>query len=80
MPAPAVVLDLSSAEQECGDPALDRVRRAYAALAKGEVLEARSPIAEHAFAVRAWARQVSADTVSDHREGAVSVVQVRRSR
>ncbi len=80
MPDPTVVLDLSGAEQECGDPALERVRRAYAALREGEVLEARSPIAEHAFAVRAWARRVGAETVTDERTGPVAVVRVRRPR
>jgi TusA-related sulfurtransferase len=36
---------------------LERVKRAYARLAPGARLEVRSPIAEHAFAVRAWARK-----------------------
>lgn len=78
VPPPAVVLDLGTSEQECGDPALERVRRAYAALVPGEVLEARSPIAEHAFAVRAWTRRVGAELVGDEHAGAVSVLRVRR--
>ncbi|MGH7723346.1 MAG: sulfurtransferase TusA family protein [Candidatus Dormibacteria bacterium] len=77
-PAPTAVLDLALAEQECGDPALERVRRAYATLAPGEVLEARSPVAEHGFAVRAWARRAGAELIADGRAGAVAVLQVRR--
>jgi TusA-related sulfurtransferase len=78
VPALTVVLDLAGSEQDCGDHALERVRRAYAALAAGEVLEASSPIAEHAFAVRAWARQVGAELVGEERAAAVSVLRVRR--
>jgi TusA-related sulfurtransferase len=78
VPAPSVVLDLAGSEQECGDPALERVRRAYAALEEGEVLEARSPIAEHAFAVRAWTRKVGAELVGEERVGAMAVLRVRR--
>ncbi len=78
VPAPAAVLDLGDAEQECGDPALRRVRQAYAALAPGEVLEARSPIAEHAFLVRAWSRRQGADLVGDERDGKETVLRVRR--
>jgi TusA-related sulfurtransferase len=77
-PAPIIVLDLSNAEQECGDPALERVRRAYAALQPGQVLEARSPVAEHAFAVRAWSRKEGADLIADERDGREAVVRVRR--
>jgi TusA-related sulfurtransferase len=78
IPAPSVVLDLGAAEQECGDPALARVRSAYAALAPGAVLESRSPIAEHAFAVRAWARREGAELVGDERAGAQMVLRVRK--
>lgn len=78
VPAPTVVLDLGDAEQECGDPALARLRRAYGALAPGEVVETRSPIAEHAFAVRAWARREGAELVGDERVGAQTVLAVRK--
>lgn len=76
--APIAVLDLGAAEQECGDPALERVRRGYAGLGPGQVLEARSPIAEHAFAVRAWARQAGAELIGDERVGRLAVLRVRR--
>jgi TusA-related sulfurtransferase len=78
LPAPSLVLDLGAAEQECGDPALARVRRAYAALAPGAVVETRSPVAEHAFAVKAWARREGADVVADERRGAQTVLRVRK--
>jgi TusA-related sulfurtransferase len=78
MPAPSVVLDLGTAEQECGDPALARVRSAYATLQPGAVVEAHSPIAEHAFAVRAWARREGAEVVGDEREGTQTVLRVRK--
>jgi hypothetical protein len=78
VPAPSVVVDLGEAEQECGDPALARIRRAYADLAPGEVVETRSPVAEHAFAVRAWARREGADVVADDRAGAQAVLRVRK--
>jgi TusA-related sulfurtransferase len=77
-PAPSAVLDLTDAEQECGDPALGRVRRAYETLGAGQVIEVRTPIAEQAFAVRAWARREGAELVADQRDGLVAVLRVRR--
>lgn len=66
MTAAATVLDLSGAEELCSEPgALDRVRRAYAGLGSGERLEVRSPVAEHAFAVRAWTRKNGIALVAD---------------
>jgi TusA-related sulfurtransferase len=60
------VLDLSGAEELCTEPgALDRVRHAYARLEPGGRLEVRSPIAEHAFAVRAWSRKNGVSVVVD---------------
>lgn len=65
------VLDLSGAEELCTEPpALERVKRAYASLAPGERLEVRSPVAEHAFAVRAWSRRTGVTLLSDARVGA----------
>jgi hypothetical protein len=62
----STVLDLSGAEELCTEPgALDRVRRAYARLEPGDRLEVRSPIAEHAFAVRAWSRKNGVSVVAD---------------
>jgi hypothetical protein len=61
-----IVLDLSGAEELCTEPgALDRVRRAYTRLDPGGRLEVRSPIAEHAFAVRAWSRKNGVSVVVD---------------
>jgi len=52
------VLDLSGAEDLCTEPgALERVRKAYAKLEPGAQLEVRSPVTEHAFAIRAWSRK-----------------------
>jgi hypothetical protein len=78
--APAAVLDLADAEQECGDPALGRVRRGYDALAPGQVIEVRTPIAEQAFAVRVWARRAGAHLIGDHRASGGTVLRVRRPR
>jgi TusA-related sulfurtransferase len=62
----ATVLDLSGSEELCTEPgALDRVRRAYAKLEPGGRLEVRSPIAEHAFAVRAWSRRNGVSVIVD---------------
>jgi len=59
-------LDLSAAEELCSEPgALERVRRAYANLEPGGRLEVRSSVAEHAFAVRAWARKSGVSVVED---------------
>ena len=64
--APTTILDLSQAEELCSEPgALERVRRAHAGLKPGERLEVRSPVAEHAFAVRAWARKNGVPVVDD---------------
>lgn len=60
------VLDLSGAEELCTEPgALQRVRMAYAGLEPGALLEVRSPVAEHAFAVRAWCRKNGVNLVVD---------------
>jgi TusA-related sulfurtransferase len=77
--APAAVLDLADAEQECGDPALGRVRRGYDALTPGQIIEVRTPIAEHAFAVRAWARRAGAELVGDRHDSDGAVLRVRRT-
>jgi TusA-related sulfurtransferase len=60
------VVDLSGSEELCTEPgALERVRKAYARLEPGGRLEVRSPIAEHAFAVRAWSRKNGVQVVVD---------------
>jgi TusA-related sulfurtransferase len=64
--AATTVLDLSSCEDLCTEPgALERVRKAYAHLEPGGQLEVRSPVAEHAFAVRAWSRKNGVSLVVD---------------
>jgi TusA-related sulfurtransferase len=64
------VLDLSGAEELCSEPPpLERVKRALADLAPGALLEVRSPIADHAFTVRAWSRKNGVTVVSDKRDG-----------
>jgi len=71
-----VTIDLGAAEEVCTEPgALVQVKRAYARLTSGERLEVRSPIAEHAFAVRAWARRSGIQVVADDRvDGVTSLV------
>jgi hypothetical protein len=60
------LVDLSGSEELCTEPgALERVRKAYARLEPGGRLEVRSPIAEHAFAVRAWSRKNGVSVVVD---------------
>lgn len=60
------VIDLSGSEELCTEPGgLERVRRAYALLEPGGQLEVRSPIAEHAFAVRAWSRKNGVTVIVD---------------
>ena len=62
------MLDLSGAEELCSEPApLERIRRAWRDLSAGGSLEVRTPIAEHAFAARAWARKQGITVVSDER-------------
>jgi TusA-related sulfurtransferase len=64
----ATVVDLSSSEDLCTDPLpLEQVRRAYAKLAPGDRLEVRSPVTEHAFAVRAWSRKYGVTLLTDER-------------
>ena len=70
-------IDLSDAEELCTEPgALERVRRAYATLRPGERLDIRAPVAEHAFAVRAWARRSGVRIAEDGRgpDGAARLV------
>ena len=72
-------MDLSGAEDLCSDPApLARVQRAYADLAAGERLEVRTPVAEHAFAVRAWSRKAGVTIVDDAKDGGVTRLVLER--
>jgi hypothetical protein len=68
-----VILDLATAEEACGDSALDRVRRAYAGLDQEEQLVVLTAVAEQAFAVRAWARrsgaQIAGESLAEGRTG-----------
>jgi hypothetical protein len=64
--APVRTIDLSTAEELCTEPgALERVRRAFARLGPGDRLEVRATVAEHAFAVRTWARKSAVHIVAD---------------
>jgi hypothetical protein len=64
--ADPTVIDLSGSEELCTEPgALERVRQAYGRLEPGGRLEVRSPILEHAFAVRAWSRKNGVTVVVD---------------
>ena len=66
--AATAVLDLSGAEELCSEPPpLERVRRRLAQLDAGSRLEVRTPVAEHAFAVRAWSRKHGVAVVTDER-------------
>lgn len=71
-------LDLARSEEECGDNALSRVRRAVADLPRGALLEVVSPVAEHAFAVRAWSRREGVEVVEDGREDGINRLLLRR--
>jgi len=66
MKSAPTVLDLSGAEDLCTEPcALERVRKAYAKLEPRGQLEVRSPVTEHAFAIRAWSRKNGVSVVAD---------------
>ena len=72
-------LDLARSEEECGDNALSRVRRAVAELPAGGLLEVSSPVADHAFSVRAWSRREGLEIVDDRRDDGVTRLVLRRS-
>ena len=65
----ARTLDLRRSEEECGDTALQLVRRTVKEMAPGEILEVQANVAEHAFVVRAWARKTGRRIVEDTSEG-----------
>jgi TusA-related sulfurtransferase len=71
-------LDLTTAEEECGDSAMGRVRRAYATLAPGERLEVVTGVAEHLFGIRAWCRRVGGEVLEESREGGCTRLVLRR--
>jgi TusA-related sulfurtransferase len=75
----ARTVDLTRSEDECGDTALQVVRRAYGQLAPGQVLEVRSTVAEHAFMVRAWARKTRRPIVADMADGGQTIIQLERT-
>jgi TusA-related sulfurtransferase len=75
----ATVVDLSTSEDLCTDPLpLEQVRRAYAKLPAGGRLEVRSPVTEHAFAVRAWSRKHGITLVKDERIDGVNQLVLER--
>ena len=74
----ARTVDLTKAEEECGDSALQLVRRALKQLAPGEVLEVRATVAEHAFVVRAWARKTGQTILEDQVDGRETRILVER--
>ena len=71
-------LDLTSAEEECGDSALGRVRRAYATLEPGERLEVVTGVAEHVFGILAWSHRVGGEVLEESREGGRTRLVLRR--
>lgn len=79
MSGQTIVLDLSQAEELCTEPgALERVRRAYARLQPDDLLEIMSPVAEHAFAVRAWSRKQGIALLTDERVDGVHRLVLQR--
>jgi TusA-related sulfurtransferase len=75
----ARTVDLTSAEDECGDTALQLVRRALNELAPGEILEVKATVAEHAFVVRAWARKTGKRVLDDRTEGKETCILLERT-
>lgn len=73
------LVDLSDAEQDCGDSALAVVRRALKELEPGQVMEVRATVAEHAFVVRAWARKTGKAIIEDRAEGAETRIFLKRT-
>jgi TusA-related sulfurtransferase len=71
-------LDLTTAEEECGDSAMGRVRRAYATLAPGERLEVVTGVAEHVFGIRAWSRRAGGELLDESREPGSTRLVLRR--
>jgi TusA-related sulfurtransferase len=74
----ARTLDLTHSEEECGDTALQLVRRAFDQLEPGRVLEVRTAIAEHTFVVRAWARKTGKPVLDDRTEGKETRILLQR--
>ncbi|HKR98377.1 MAG TPA: hypothetical protein VJU79_02570 [Candidatus Dormibacteraeota bacterium] len=73
------MVDLSGAEDFCAEPtALARVQRAYAELSPGQTLEVRTPVTEHAFAVRAWSRKAGVALIDDDKLGDVTRLVLQR--
>lgn len=70
--AVARTLDLRQSEQECGDTALQLVRRTVDEMEPGQLLEIHADVAEHVFVVRAWARKNGNEIVEDSTEGGVT--------
>ena len=71
-------LDLTSAEDECGDSALGRVRRAYESLSPGECLEVVTGVAEQVFGIQVWSRRVGGELVEESREPGRTRLLLRR--
>ncbi len=74
----ARTIDLTRSEEECGDTALQLVRRAFNELAPGDLLEVKSVVAEHAFVVRAWAKKTGKPILEDRTEGRETRILLQR--
>jgi TusA-related sulfurtransferase len=75
----ARTLDLTRSEEECGDSALQMVRKALKELGPGDVLEVKATVAEHAFVVRAWARKTGKPVLEDRTEGKETHILLERT-
>jgi TusA-related sulfurtransferase len=71
-------LDLTGADEDCGDSALGRVRHAYARLAPGDRLEVVTRVAEQAFGIHAWSRRVGGEVLEEDRAAGCFRLVLRR--
>jgi TusA-related sulfurtransferase len=71
-------LDLRGSEGDCGDSALQLVRRALQSVAPGGRLQVTTNIAEHVFTVKAWARQTRRQIVGEETAGGVTTITVEQ--
>ncbi len=79
-PAVDAVLDLRGSEGDCGDTALQLVRRALQSVAPGGRLRVTTDVAEHVFTVRAWSRKTGRRIVAEEAvAGATTLTVEQRS-
>ena len=77
-PGAEAALDLRGSEGDCGDTALQLIRRALQSVAPGGRLRITTDIAEHVFTIKAWSRKTGRPVVAEEAVAGVTTLTVEQ--